>query len=298
MKTSKISRFMDRHMKIIYMTPCIIFLIVMVIFPLLYTFRLSFFDWGMSTVSEPEFIGLKNYKDLLHDKYFVSAIWITLKYSLISVVFEVMIGIVLALMLNRKKLFLRNVFKTVMLIPMSMTPVAVGMIWKLLMDPSIGLFNYGLKLSGLQPSEWLFGSDTVLRSLIMIDVWEWSPMVALIILAGLSGIDEDIYEAATMDGANYLQKTFRITLPLSLNVILVAALLRLIDALKTFDIIYSTTQGGPAFRSQTINIYSYMYGFQYYKYGYASASMMLFMVFVLVITGFVMFIRTKVVVER
>lgn len=285
-------------MKIIYMTPCIIFLLLMVVFPLLYTFRLSFFDWGMSTVSEPEFIGLENYKELLRDDYFISAIVLTLKYSLISVAFELVIGIILALMLNRKKLFMRNVFKTVMLIPMSMTPVAVGMIWKLLMDPSIGLFNYGLKMIGLSPSEWLYGSDTVLSSLIMIDVWEWSPMVALIILAGLSGIDDDIYEAATMDGANYLQKTFKITLPLSLNVILVAALLRLIDALKTFDIIYSTTQGGPAFKSQTINIYSYLYGFQYYKYGYASASMMLFMVLVLVVTGIVMYIRTKAVVER
>lgn len=298
MKTSKISRFMDRHMKIIYMTPCIVFLMAMVVFPLLYTFRLSFFDWGMSTVSEPEFIGFGNYKELIHDKYFVSSIWITLKYSLVSVMFEVFIGILLALMLNRKKLFLRNVFKTVMLIPMSMTPVAVGMIWKLLMDPSIGLFNYSLKTLGLPVSEWLFGSDTVIRSLILIDVWEWSPMVALIILAGLSGIDEDIYEAATMDGASYLQKTTKITLPLSLNVILVAALLRLIDALKTFDIIYSTTQGGPAFQSQTINIYSYLYGFQYYKYGYASASMILFLLLVLVVTGVVMYIRTKVVVDR
>lgn len=289
---------MDRHMRIIYMTPCILFLIVMVVFPLLYTFRLSFFDWGMSTVAEPEFIGLKNYSELLHDQYFISSIWITLKYSLISVILEVLIGIILALMLNRRKLFMRNVFKTVMLIPMSMTPVAVGMIWKLLMDPSIGLFNYGLKLMGLPASEWIFGSTTVIRSLIMIDVWEWSPMVALIVLAGLSGIDEDIYEAATMDGAGYLQKTFRITLPLSLNVILVAALLRLIDALKTFDIIYSTTQGGPAFQSQTINIYSYLYGFQYYKYGYASASMILFLMLVLVVTGIVMYIRTKVVVDR
>ena len=119
---------MDRHMKIIYMTPCILFLIVMVVFPLLYTFRLSFFDWGMSTVTEPEFIGLKNYSELLHDQYFISSIWITLKYSLISVILEVLIGIILALMLNRRKLFMRNVFKTVMLIPMSMTPVAVGMI--------------------------------------------------------------------------------------------------------------------------------------------------------------------------
>lgn len=298
MKTSKITRFMDRHMKIIYMTPCILFLIVMVVFPLLYTFRLSFFDWGMSTVAEPEFIGLKNYSELLHDQYFISSIWITQKYSLISVILEVLIGIILALMLNCRKLFMRNVFKTVMLIPMSMTPVAVGMIWKLLMDPSIGLFNYGLKLMGLPASEWIFGSTTVIRSLIMIDVWEWSPMVALIVLAGLSGIDEDIYEAATMDGAGYLQKTFRITLPLSLNVILVATLLRLIDALKTFDIIYSTTQGGPAFQSQTINIYSYLYGFQYYKYGYASASMILFLMLVLVVTGIVMYIRTKVVVDR
>jgi multiple sugar transport system permease protein len=132
----------------------------------------------------------------------------------------------------------------------------------------------------------------------MIDVWEWSPMVALIILAGLSSISDDIYEAATVDGANYIQKVFRITLPLSLNTILTAALLRLIDVLKTFDIIYSTTAGGPAFQSQTINIYSYLYGFQYYKYGYASASMVVFTVLVLAVAGIVMVIRAKAVVDR
>lgn len=295
---TKFSNFLNDHVKLIYMAPCILFLLCMVVFPLSYTLYMSLTDWTMSSVSAPKFIGLSNFLQLFKDKYFISSIAITVKYSTISLIIEIMAGIVLALMLNRKKLFMRNVFKTVMLIPMTMTPVAVGMIWKLLMDPAIGLFNLMLKGVGLAPSEWLGNTSSVLGSLIMIDVWEWSPMVALIILAGLSSISDDIYEAATMDGANYMQKVFRITLPLSLNTILTAALLRLIDVLKTFDIIYSTTAGGPAFQSQTINIYSYLYGFQYYKYGYASASMVVFTILVLCVAGVVMYIRAKAVVDR
>lgn len=297
-ETHKLSKFLNRNQKRVYMAPCIIFLICMVVFPLLYTLRLSFYDWSMSSVTEPEFIGLENYFKLFKDQYFISSIKITLIYSIVALVIEVVFGIVLALMLNRKKLFMRNVHKTVMLIPMTMTPVAVGMIWKLIMDPSIGLFNYALKAMGFSPLEWLSGSTTVIGSLIIIDVWQWTPMISLIILAGLSGISADIYEAATIDGANFLQKTFHITLPLTMNTILVAAMLRLIDVLKTFDIIYSTTQGGPSFHSQTINIYSYMYGFQYYKYGYSAASMMIFLLLVGIVIGVVMYIRTKVVVER
>lgn len=270
----------------------------MVIYPLGYTLYMSLTDWTMSSVTGPNFTGIENFIKLFKDKYFTSSIVLTLKYSALSLVFEMFVGLILALMLNRKKMFMRNVAKTIMLIPMSMTPVAVGMIWKLLMDPAIGLFNYALKTIGMAPSEWLGSTKTVLSSLILIDVWEWSPMVALIILAGLSSISSDIDEAAIMDGANYMQRVIHITIPMTLNTILTAALLRLIDVLKTFDIIYSTTQGGPAFQSQTINIYSYLYAFQYYKYGYASASMIVFTLLVLLVAGIVMYIRAKAVVDR
>lgn len=270
----------------------------MVIYPLGYTLYMSLTDWTMSSVTGPNFTGIENFIKLFKDKYFTSSIVLTLKYSALSLVFEMFVGLVLALMLNRKKMFMRNVAKTIMLIPMSMTPVAVGMIWKLLMDPAIGLFNYALKAIGMAPCEWLGSTKTVLSSLILIDVWEWSPMVALIILAGLSSISSDIDEAAIMDGANYMQRVIHITIPMTLNTILTAALLRLIDVLKTFDIIYSTTQGGPAFQSQTINIYSYLYAFQYYKYGYASASMIVFTLLVLLVAGIVMYIRAKAVVDR
>lgn len=296
--TNKLSKFMNKYQKQIYMAPCVLFLLCMVLFPLLYTLYLSFHDWSMSTISDPEFIGLQNYFDLFKDHYFTDSIRITLVYSTVALAIEMVFGIILALMLNRKNLFMRNVNKTIMLIPMTMTPVAVGMIWKLIMDPTIGLFNYALKGMGFDPLEWLSGSATVIPSLIIIDVWQWTPMVSLIILAGLSSISEDINDAATIDGANFLQKTFKITIPLTLNTILVAALLRLIDVLKTFDIIYSTTQGGPAFQSQTINIYSYMYGFQYYKYGYSAASMIIFLLLVSCVAGVVMYVRAKAVVER
>ena len=297
-KQNKFFDFLNKNVKIIYIAPCIVFLLCMVVFPLGYTLYISFTNWTMSSIRGPELIGFENYMKLFKNQQFLDSIVITLKYSAISLVIEVLVGVILALMLNKKKLFFRNVFKTVMLIPMTMTPVAVGMIWKLLMDPAIGLFNLILKSIGMSPLEWLGSVKSVLGSLILIDVWEWSPMVALIVLAGLSSISDDIYEAAIMDGASYLQRVFHITIPLTLNTILTAALLRLIDVLKTFDIIYSTTAGGPAFKSQTINIFSYLNGFQYYKYGFSSASMVIFTLFVFAVVGLVMFIRAKVVVDR
>ena len=295
---SPLADFAENNIKIIYLIPCIVFLLCMVVFPLGYTIYMSLTDWTMSSVRGPKFIGFANFVKLFKDKSFISSIKITVKYSVITLIIEIILGTCLALMLNRKKLFLRNVSKTIMLIPMTMTPVAVGMIWKLLMDPAIGLFNLIAKQMGFAPSEWLGSTGSVLGSLILIDVWEWTPMVSLIILAGLSSIPDDIYEAATVDGANYLQKTLKITVPMTLNTILTAALLRMIDVLKTFDIIYSTTAGGPKFMSQTINIYSYLYGFQYYKYGYASASMVVFTLLVLAVAGLVMYIRAKAVVDR
>ena len=131
-KQNKFFDFLNKNVKIIYIAPCIVFLLCMVVFPLGYTLYISFTNWTMSSIRGPELIGFENYMKLFKNQQFLDSIVITLKYSAISLVIEVLVGVILALMLNKKKLFFRNVFKTVMLIPMTMTPVAVGMIWKLI----------------------------------------------------------------------------------------------------------------------------------------------------------------------
>jgi multiple sugar transport system permease protein len=196
------------------------------------------------------------------------------------VIVETVLGIAIALLFNldfRGKNFLKTLF----LLPMIATPVAIGLVWLLIYEPTIGFANQFLKLLHLPPQLWLASTKQVLMSLVIVDVWQWTPMIALVVLAGLTSLPTEPYEAAQVDGASRWQVLTKITLPLLQPTILVAVLLRSIDALKTFDIIYSMTGGGPGFSSETINIYGFVQGFSYFKLGMVSSLLMLFFAIVL-----------------
>ncbi|HEX7057561.1 MAG TPA: sugar ABC transporter permease, partial [Bacilli bacterium] len=171
--------------------------------------------------------------------------------------------------------------KTLFLLPMVATPVAMGLVWMLIYEPTIGAANVLLKSLGLHPLLWLGSKAQVIPSLVIIDIWQWTPMITLIVMAGMSTLPSDPYEAADVDGATRWQKIYYITLPLLKPTILVAVMLRLIDVLKQFDTIYATTQGGPNYASETLNLYTYVVGFQYFKLGYASALLVVFFAIVL-----------------
>jgi multiple sugar transport system permease protein len=198
----------------------------------------------------------------------------------------------LAILMNQN-IVGKGLVKTLFLLPMVATPVAVGLIWVLIYEPNIGIANVFLEKLGLPGQEWLTSQSLVMPSLIFIDIWEWTPMIALIVLAGLVSLPKDPYEAAMIDGANTWQSFTKITLPLLKPTLYSAVLLRMIDALKTFDIIYATTQGGPGTSSQTINIYGYVLGFQYFKIGQASALLMIFFIIVLSISIFTILLRKR-----
>jgi multiple sugar transport system permease protein len=173
------------------------------------------------------------------------------------------------------------------------TPVAMGLVWMLIYEPTIGFANTLLKSLGLAPMLWLASTSQVIPSLVIVDVWEWTPMIALIVMAGLSTLPRDPYESADVDGASTWQKFVYITLPLLRPTIIVAVMLRLIDALKTFDIIYATTQGGPNMASETLNIYGYVLGFQYFKLGMASSLLVIFFAIVMGLTLAMIWIRKR-----
>lgn len=282
----------DRHIKWIFVLPALVFVLLMMVFPIGYTFRLSFFDWSMSAVSPPEWVGLSNYTSLLTDDRFWNSVRATLSFTVSALSFEVLLGVAIALLLNRNFRG-KQIVKTLFLLPMVATPVAMGLVWILIYEPTIGVANSVLKSLGLNPLQWLASPTQVIPSLVVIDVWEWTPMIALIVLAGLSTLPMEPYESAEVDGATRWQKLMYITLPLLKPTILVAAMLRLIDVLKTFDIIYATTQGGPDIASETINIYAYVMGFQYFKLGMASALLILFFILVMGLTLGLIFIRKR-----
>lgn len=277
------NKWLNKHMRGVFVTPTLIFIILMIIVPLVYNFALSFTDWQMSLVKPPQFRGLANYLDVLHDERFLNSVWRTVVFSGIAITLETILGVALAVLINRK-FHGRRIVQALMLLPVVATPVAMGMVWQLILEPSIGIANVVVEALGFAPRSFL--ATTSFESmfwLIMIDVWEWTPMVMLMVYGGLMTIPQDPYESALIDGATRWQTFTKITLPLASSSILVAVLMRLIDVVKTYDIIYATTQGGPSFATETINIYGYLNMFAYYRFGKAAAISVLFFIVVMAI---------------
>ena len=284
-------------MKFVFLAPSIIFIVAMIIAPLVYNFSLSFTDWTMAVNKAPNFIGLKNYIKVFQEPRFVNSVGRTLTFSLIAILLEAILGIALAVLINRK-FHGRRIVQALMLLPVVATPVALGMAWKLILEPSIGFANVVVTALGFEARKFL--ATTSFESmlvLILIDVWEWTPLIMLMVYAGLNTIPQDPYESALIDGANKWQTFTQITLPLASSSILVAILMRLIDVVKTFDIIYATTQGGPNFATENINIYAYLNMFAYYEFGKAAAISVLFFIVVMAIGGGFLKLKEKLEVE-
>jgi multiple sugar transport system permease protein len=284
-------KWLDKNLKWVFTIPTIIFVLAMIAFPILYTLRLSFFDSTMSAQGDT-FVGLQNYTEMFTDpdQRFLQAFGRTMWFSLIAIIVEIILGVGIAVLLNRKFVG-KGIARTVFLLPMVATPVAIGMVWQLIYEPNIGIANYMLSKLGMAPLEWLGSADSALWSLMLVDIWQWTPMVMLIVFAGITSLPTDPFESAYVDGANGFQVLTKITLPLLVPTILVAILLRLIDVVKTFDIIYSTTQGGPGYATETLNILSYRYAFENFQFGKSSATLMVF--FVVVMTIAVIFVKVK-----
>lgn len=282
----------DRNLKWIYVLPAVAFVLIMMLFPILYTVRISFYEWSMSAITPPKWVGLENYAALLKEGRFWRAAGSTLYFTAAALVIEVVLGVAIALLLSREFRG-KNFVKTVFLLPMVATPVAMGLVWLLIYEPTIGAANMMLKSIGMKPLLWLGSPSQAIPSLIIVDVWQWTPMIALIVMAGLATIPSEPYEAADVDGAGRWRKFASITLPLLRPTILVAAMLRLIDVLKTFDIIYATTQGGPDLATETLNIYGYVLGFQYFKLGMASSLLVLFFALVMGLTLVMIWARRR-----
>ncbi|GGD59391.1 carbohydrate ABC transporter permease [Paenibacillus nasutitermitis] len=282
----------DRNLKWMYILPALVFVLVMMLFPIGYTVWISFYEWSMSAVTPPEFVGLANYIELFKDERFWDSVFNTFYFTFVALFAEMVLGLAIAVLFNRSFKG-KNIAKTLFLLPMVATPVAMGLVWMLIYEPTIGAANTILKSIGIEPQLFLASMTQVIPSLIVVDVWQWTPMVALILMAGLSTLPVDPYESADVDGATAWQKFVHITLPLLKPTIIIALMLRLIDVLKTFDIIYATTQGGPNFKSETLNIYGYVLGFQYFKMGSTSALLVIFFLIVMAFTLLLIWLKKR-----
>jgi multiple sugar transport system permease protein len=284
--------FVERNLKVLFPLPAIIFIALLMIFPVCYTLVISFTDWSLTSGRPMRFAGLGSYLTVLKDNRFHAAVGRTFSFTFGAVAVEAVLGTVIALILNRE-FRAKGLLKFLLLLPLVVTPVAIGIVFNLFYDPTIGFLNYCLSRLGLPQSGWVTGAKTVLPSLMLVDVWQWTPMIALIVLAGLSGLSTEPYESAMVDGANGVQVFFRITLPMVMPTILTAIVLRAVDALKTYDIIYAMTRGGPGYASETLNILAYKLSFEYFYLGQSSAALVFLFIIVLVFSLAVMELRKK-----
>jgi len=274
------SGFIDRNARVIFPLPAVLFVVVMMVFPVAYTLTLSFTNWNLASVLPPRFVGFKTYAAILGEQRFWAALLRTFYFTAVAITAETLLGVIWALVLKRK-FFAKGTVKLLLLLPMMATPVAIGIAWTLFYEPTIGLANWVLKAFALNPLNWIADKHLVIPSLAIVDIWQWTPMITLIVLAGLASLSSEPYESARVDGANGWQIFWRITLPMIAPTILTALILRSIDALKTYDIIYSMTNGGPGFASETLNIYAYSLSFTYFRIGNASATLVFLFLVVL-----------------
>ncbi|GAC1329887.1 MAG: sugar ABC transporter permease [Beijerinckiaceae bacterium] len=261
-----------------------------IVFPWAFTIWMSLNEWKVGAPTT--FVGLANYIRLPSDQRFVEAIWHTLIYTALSVVLPLVFG-TLAACVFHARFPLRGFLRGLFIMPMMATPVAVALIWTMMFHPQLGVLNYLLSLIGLPPQLWIFHPATVIPSLVLVETWQWTPLVMLMVLGGLAAIPSEPYESAQIDGASGWQLFRFITLPLITPFLFIAAMVRMIDAVKSFDIIFAMTQGGPGTASETINLYLYSVAFAYYDVGYASAIAVVFFVLIVALAGVLLHVRRR-----
>ena len=270
--------------------PALIVVAAVIVFPWLFTLYMSAFDWKIGEAAR--FVGIANYTGLAKNQRFIEAIVHTFYFTLLAVVFPLLFGTAAALIFHREfrgRGFLRAIFT----LPMMATPVAVALVWTMMFHPQQGVLNYLLSLVGLPPSLWVYSPTWVIPSLVIVEVWHWTPLVMLIVLGGLAALPTEPYESARLDGASEWQLLRYITLPLIMPFIVVAAVIRTIDAVKAFDTIFVISSGGPGTASETINLYLYLQAFAFYNIGNASAVVVIFFTIVLALALVLLYFRQK-----
>jgi len=287
-----LGRFTERHLHTLMILPAAIALLLIIAFPLAYSLWMAVHEYSMGATTPPLFVGVANYLELLRNQRFQEAVPRTFYFTLLGVAGPVLIGTVAALAFSRSFPG-RGILRTIFSLPMMATPVSIALIWQMMFHPQLGVLNYLLSLVGIPPQKWVFASASVIPTLSLVETWQWTPFVMLIVLGGLASLPEEPFEAARIDGASLLQSLYYITLPLLWPYIMVAIVLRSIDALKSFDIIYVITQGGPGTASETINIFLYLQAFAFYNIGLASAVVVVFFLIILVMSVALLLVRRR-----
>lgn len=263
-----------------FLIPALVILAITSIYPTLYSFYMSFFDWNWG--ERFNFVGLGNYVDLLESDRFRNALWNTVVFTASAVSVELVLGLGLALVLSRLR-FGQGVLRTLLLVPLMVSGIIVSVIWKIMLDPTLGIVSYGLGLIHIGPLGFLGDPAMAMASIVLIDTWWQTAFVFIVLSAGLQALPVEPFEAAEVDGAGAWQRFRYLTLPLLAPVILVVLMFRTVDSLKVFAIIFGTTGGGPLTTTESVQILAYRVAFKQLNMSASMTVMVIFSVFALIV---------------
>jgi multiple sugar transport system permease protein len=254
---------------LLLLAPCAFYLAAFSIFPLITSLFRSFEDYNTQTDTW-RWVGLQNYSELIHSSDFWTVVENTVLLTVVGVAIQVVLGTALALFFNQQ---LRggSIVRGILILPMLLTPIVVGLMWRALLDPNWGLLSWIFVQVGIGQVGWLSDPNVALWTLVVVDSWQWTPFVFVIVYARLQALPQEVFEAGSVDGANWFQRTIYLTLPLLMPAIVFAAVFRAIDAFRTFDLVYGLTNGGPGESTTTLSFQAFQNGFEFQHYGYASA---------------------------
>ena len=271
-----------------FVIPSMVLVLGVAIYPLLWMLRTSFTNMHLVRAHRAVFIGLKNYGKVISEQYMLNSLQVTVMFVIGAVVLQVLLGMGLALLLNTK-IKGRGFFRAAFILPLMVPPIVSAMNWKALLHPTYGAVNYYLRfvLGKEFVGDWLANRTTALPTLVVIDSWQWTPFMALVFLAGLQTLPVEQYEAAQIDGATSWQQFWKITIPLMRNIIMAAVLIRMIDALKMFDLVYALTEGGPGIATETLSFLIYKTGLKFFQLGQAGAFAIIYLAGVTILAIFV-----------
>jgi multiple sugar transport system permease protein len=263
------SRFSRHALPYVLIAPTLLLLLGVLVYPMAQSLIFSFQSYNLLRPETQKFVGFQNYINIVKSDQFWTTLRVTLVYTAVAVAIEFVIGLAIALLLNRN-LIGRRFIRTIILLPFFSTPTVVALAWKLMLHTEFGMINYFLSLVGISARNWL-GPGLALPSLIMVEIWQQTSFIVLILLAGLQALPQEPYEAAIIDGANPWQLLTKVTLPLLRPVILVALIFRTMFTLRVFDTIWVLTGGGPANETRTFSIGIYLTGFRQFDIGTGAA---------------------------
>ena len=268
-----------RRSAFLLIAPAVIVLMAINLFPFFYALYMSFHTWSLGKPAPPRYVGWFNYEDAFQDDRFINAVLVSLKFVALAVAIEFLLGFLLAFVFSAKVHGL-GILRRIGILPMMVMPVATGLVWFYIFNQNYGMANFLVGLLGLDSQPWLTDTGLALLAVVVADVWQWTPFVMLVAFAALQSLPEYVFEAARMDGLSVWQIFWRVTVPLLRPIAVIIVLIRLVDALRMFELVFMMTKGGPAGTTEILPYYIYVTAFQLLDVGYAAALAVLMLVLV------------------